>query len=581
VKRSFIIDGQILQTDAWYRGMGKYLLQVLNELNRKLPPDTEIALLFNDRLECDKVRFETMVFLYPNIPHIHCNLPVPSKYSRPRDTRDYKAQLSACINKAFPDSEKFFLLTSLFLFDFFAEFPSDCHKLLIFYDLTPLLFWRDLGGYFPPDLYMKRFRRLYEAEHIFSISETTRQDLLKIFGLDPQVVTNMNGGFTKIAEKTIKPRSFKVPDKYILLPTGELPHKNNDLAVKAFKQYCVKHDSQVKLLITSHFNEESKQRLLAMADNILFTDNVTDEELEWLYENAEVIVFASKYEGLGMPILDAVANEKPIVASKIPVFEEMSKEAFYYFDPENADDLMAAFEQALARIKFQNKARHYPEILQKYTWSNTTRQLKSYLLTNTAPDVAESNEDKPRLAKPHIAVVGLNPGIGGQIGRLSEPLYFSLSQRFKIDYYFDGNGQHFRDMDRPTFLDLMGCKVLDITQLSLNSYKKYDGVIYLLDKATIPSRVAQRAAVLPGMAIIGSFTGLDEQGELFEKVALSNQSYIYSRKETGFAAYQRLTESIFSKVTKQMIEPSPAVAVLKRGGSKRSIIKKLKALHNL
>jgi len=573
MKRSLIVDGQILQTGAWHRGMGKYILQVLDELSRNFSQKTNIALLLNDRLPCDESRFETLQYLYPNIEIVHGNLPIPDKTQRKGEQR-YKKQLNLCIDEHFPDTENFYLLTSLFLFDFYAEFPDNCHKLAMFYDLTPLLFWKDLGGYFPEGLYMERFSQLYDAEHIFAISETTRQDLLTTLGLNPERVTNINGGFTKIADKPNRPKGFTIPDKFILFPTGSLPHKNNQVTVKAFEQYCLKHKSNRKLLITSHFDDQVKRQLLALSKHIIFTENVSDNELEWLYENAEAVIFSSKYEGLGMPILDAIANKKPVIASQIPVFEEMSKRAFYFFDPESVDELESQIEQALSGDNFKSKLQHYPAIMDKYTWANTTQQLHSYV-EHPIPNKVSDN----RKVKPRIAVCSIHPGINDQIGRLSEQLYFSLRDNFQVEYYFDSNGQNFREIDRPTFLDSMDCKVFDISALGLTTYPKYAAVVYLLDAYAIPSRVAQRAVVLPGIVVSGNFSELDRQGKLLKQLILANPDYNYVYNAKGFKEYQDIVSCILSKVTHLREHPSPSVSILKKGGSKRSMINQLKKVH--
>jgi len=577
MKRSLIIDGQILQTNAWYRGMGKYVLQVLDELSRNYAGQIDIGLLLNDRILCDKTRFETLRYLYPNIKLIHADLPLPKSTKR-EETEPYKKQLNQCIEKQFPGTEKFYLLTALFLFDFFTEYPDGCHKLVLFYDLTPLLFWHDLGGYFPEELYMQRFNRVFEAEHIFAISETTRQDLLKVFGLNPTLVSNINGGFIKIADKTSRPKDFTVPAKFILFPTGDLPHKNNALTVKAFNEYCLKHKGKLKLLITSHFSDKSKEYLQSLSDHIIFTGNVSDNELEWLYENADAIIFSSKYEGLGMPILDAIANRKPIITSKIPVFEEMSKSAFYYFNPEDSEELERQIEQALLKRKFEDKRKHYNEVMDKYTWAKTTEKIYAYITQEVENKSLESNNAKLSRKKPRLAVCALHPGIKGPIEQLSEQLYFSLKNDFQVDYYFDSNGQNFRDFGRPTFLNLTDCKVLDITQLDLSSYQKYEVVVYILDELAIPSRVAQRAIVLPGIIIKGDLQGLDKQGQLMEQLILNSSDCIYVYQEAEFSEYQNIASYISVKMNELHEHPSPAIRILKKGGSKRRILNQLRNL---
>lgn len=574
MRRNLILDGQILQTNAWYRGMGKYIMQVLRELSQNALDDTLVSIIFNTSLACDTERFETIAYMCPNVKQVRCSLPLASdKYSK---ASDYKSRLSRCIQGEVGEGENYYFITSLFSFDFFAEFPKECRKLAIFYDLTPLLFWRDLGGYFPPELYMTRFEKLFEADRIFCISDTTRLDLLNVFGLEPSTIVNINGGFTKIAETTEKPTEFALPEKFILFPTGDLPHKNNEIAVKGFAQYCRQRGGASPLLITSHFEKQSQEKLLSLSDKIIFTGNIADEKLEWLYENADSILFASKYEGLGMPILDAVASNKPVITSKIPVFEEMSKDAFYYFDSTDPSTLAAAFEQAHNRSGFEKKVKHYPGVLQKYTWQNTAQEITDNLAIDSAGAMRTGeHRDMP---KPRIAVACLHPGISGQLGRKAEALHFSLSQRFQIDYYFDANGHHYRDMERPTFLDHIGVKVFEITKLTIATYKKYDSIVYLLDDAVLPSRVAQRACIFPGIAVTNDWPELGRQAAMLKEVAVSNQIAVRKLEGHSYAGYQELTALLYRDISRHVPKRNTAERILRSPGTNRSIIKKLKTL---
>jgi len=573
--RNIIIDGQLLQTDAWYRGMGKYTTQVMQELSLKTPLDVNLSVIFNDNLENDQIKFETIKFLCPRIQQKHYKLPVPN--DKKVTAESYIAALDERITEDFGGDDNYYLLTSLFQFDFFAEFPRDVYRLVLFYDLTPLLFWQELGGYFPPELYMQRFQRLLKADRIFSISETTRQDLLKTFGLPPDKVTNINGGFTKIADSSRKPTSFKVPDKFILFPTGDLPHKNNEITVKGYEKYRATSDKPVPLLITSKFNDKSKQRISSISKSVTFTGNVADEELEWLYENAQAVLFASKYEGLGMPVLDAVASQKPVIASRIPVFEEMSAEAFYYFEPADHEELAGAISKALNHTGFSEKLKRYPALLKKYTWSNTCKMITDYV--SSPGSMPRLSEDPSQTLKPRLAVVCLHPSISGQTGRAAEALHVSLSEMFEVDYYFDADGYHYREMERPTILDFLDCKAFDIYKLTLRSYARYDKVLYLIDKTALPSRVAQRACVLPGIALTDlAGAKLDEQQEMLKELVLDNQYAVYPFDRHSYIAHQKLVHVLGKKIAATRDKPSQAETIIRKGGSNSSIIRKLAAL---
>jgi glycosyltransferase involved in cell wall biosynthesis len=467
------------------------MLQVVKQLSEQAL-DTRLVLIFNSQIETNVARFETIRYLGPNFEQAFAALPyAKDKHST---ASQYKKALNQFVADNFNSSHITYAITTLFSFDVFAEYPDDVRKALVFYDLIPLMNWKDLGGYFPPHLYMSRFERIYESDIVYCISETTRQDVLNTFCIDPKKAVNINGGFTEHHLDAVKPVAFEVPKKYILFPTGNLPHKNNQIVFQALKKVLVEH-KDVHLLVTSAFSEEAKEKLLNICNkNVIFTQNVTDEELQYLYKNASMVLFASKYEGLGLPVLDAVFHEKPIVASSISVFKEMSENAFFYFDMNDSNQAATAISQALDKKNFKAKVVHYPAILSKYDWKKVGGTILSHLDGHKAVDRAVGVE-KPE----KIAIVSLNPGIEGTIGRLSEQLYGRLRGVVSVSYFFDSCGLRHKDMERPTFLDhLSDTEVYDLKRLSLREYRKFDRVFYLLDGKSTNFMIMEYAVSLPG-----------------------------------------------------------------------------------
>lgn len=547
-RKILILDGQVFQTSAWDRGMGKYMLQVVKQLSEQAD-NTRLVLIFNDRIETNSARFETIKYLGPNFEQIFADLP----YAKNKRTtaNQYKKALNLFLANEFELSRVTYVITTLFSFDVFAEYPEGAQKALIFYDLIPLMNWKDLGGYFPPHLYMSRFERIYESDIVYCISETTRQDVLNTFCIDPKKAVNINGGFTEHHLEAVKPTAFEVPKKYILFPTGNLPHKNNKVVFRAMKKVIADH-KDVYLLVTSAFGDEAKEKLLAICKkNVIFTQNVTDEELQYLYKNASMVLFASKYEGLGLPVLDAVFHEKPIVASSISVFKEMSDDAFFYFDMNDDSQAAQAICRALDKKNFKAKVAHYPGILSKYDWKKVGKAIIKGL-----NGTREVTIGAPERKRERIAIVSLNPGVQGTIGRLSERLYGRLIDGAEVSYFFDSCGLNHKDLERPTFLDYLDdTEVYDLKRLSMREYKKFDKVFYLVDSKSLNFMMMEYIVSLPGGIIYDQ--SIDKKDTMV-KTILPGALTTFSIPGEGLSSLDKVRDFMW-----QPIEADRRVRILK------------------
>ncbi|HET9850437.1 MAG TPA: glycosyltransferase family 1 protein [Candidatus Saccharimonadales bacterium] len=558
--KNIIFDGQVLQTDAWYRGMGRYTLQLLHSLSDMPSQDIKLHIIFNKNINCAPERFEVIKYLCPNVEQIIADLPVAT--DRSASERAYKRKLTSLLKKSISGSDNYFVITSLFSFSFFAQFPNNCRKILLFYDLTPLLFWKDLGGYFPPHLYMKRFRQVYEADIITTISGTILKDVISVFGFEPNRVVNINGGFTKSTNKAIKPKRIGRTKKYLLFVSGDLPHKNNEFAVKGFAKYKKLSGSNVDLVISSTFSEQSQQELMKIYPDVIFSGNVSDEELEWLYEHAQAVLFASKYEGLGIPILDAVFNNKPVIASSIPVFKEMT-DKFYFFNPNREDELVSAIHNGLAKKDFAERQKDYSAILNKYSWQNTANEFIGAIKSAPENLIVKKPAEK-------IALVSVHPGISGQVGRLAEPLNYWLSKDFIVDYYFDSTGLSITKMERPTFLDQLNVRVADITEMTPRAYRSYTEVIFLLDNKSLRYKTAEFAAVLPGICV-ADFRGVSRSSKLAVRdVVLDNQKSTLNPED-------KKPEQIAQWIKEQIkdVKPSKSELIIRQRAPNSIIMRKL------
>ena len=130
---------------------------------------------------------------------------------------------------------------------------------------------------------------------------------------------------------------------FIMHVGSPFPHKNIDRLIKAFEIVnSSQHELNLVLVGKKEFYFKELEAASATSPaikSIHFTGFVSDQELKWLYQNAECYVLPSLSEGFGLPGLEAMAHGCPVVSSNATCLPEVYKDAALYFDPLDAKDM--------------------------------------------------------------------------------------------------------------------------------------------------------------------------------------------------------------------------------------------------
>ncbi len=198
-----------------------------------------------------------------------------------------------------------------------------------------------------------------KASKIIAVSKTTKKDLMKFYNLPEGKIEVIYNGFEKnIGERNYDRTSKVKKDKYLLFVGTIQPRKNLQVLLKAFEQFT-KINHEYKLVVVGKkgwlfediFKEMEK---LGLKSKVNFTGHISDDELIDYYKNAYCFVMPSLYEGFGIPILEAMANNCPVISSFSSSLPEIGGEACLYFDPNDALDLVDKFNSLLANNGLRN-----------------------------------------------------------------------------------------------------------------------------------------------------------------------------------------------------------------------------------
>lgn len=513
-----IFDCQLLQTKAWHRGMGKYTAQMLAAFlgNKQYTKGyNKIILLFNNRLAyADDLR--AFVESKKTAEVVFLDLDVPKEGDQHSITLGQIANqktLDEYVNQTFPDAKVGFMISSLFLDEACPVFPSATYNSVIYYDLIPLMYYRLYLGLGASEQYFTRFSVLLDADRVFAISETVANDLVAFLGVPKEKIINIRGASNSVEKgKSKKPR-LAIEKPYILMPTGGDPRKNNLNGVKGFSRFNEQSGNRYQLLITSFFADSQKEELKKYSSDIVFTGNVTDSEVQWLYENAEAVLFPAEYEGLGLPILEAIDADRTIVCSDIAVFREISNEAFFMFDPMDPESISASLESALGvdKNELAAKKRHYKKISDYYTWDSTASIVNDCLVGGIP---------RKRTQKPRIAFVTPNLCQPTVEGRYIAQQFPYFRDHYDIDFYYDMSNS---DLPiRPSYL-AFASDVRALRDLTADQYAQYDLVVYVILNSEASVATLQAALALPGLVITTSETLIDTYGAAYAEGLMSKE----------------------------------------------------------
>ena len=112
-----------------------------------------------------------------------------------------------------------------------------------------------------------------------------------------------------------------------------------------------------------------------MEGQVNFLGFVSDQELKWLYQNAQAYVFPSLSEGFGLPGLEAMVHVCPVVSSNATCLPEVYGDAAEYFDPLDVEEMAGAINKVLGSEALRSKliALGYAQA-KKYSWQRMAEQ---------------------------------------------------------------------------------------------------------------------------------------------------------------------------------------------------------------
>jgi len=274
------------------------------------------------------------------------------------------------------------------------ELPIGIHKtgirsVVTVHDLIFLKFPQNYGFI---DRFIYRLKTKYACEHadrIIAISEQTKQDIIALYKTEPDkievVYQSCDDSFKSIATAEARERvkgQYELPEKYIL-NVGTIETRKNLLSlIKALKNI----DASYKLVVigkkTSYYKLVEKEiQNLGLQSRVLFLKDIPFTDLPVIYQMASLFAYPSIYEGFGIPIIEALYSNVPVVAATGSCLEEAGGPNSLYVHPDDHTALSKTINGILTNPALQKEMKEKGLVyVKKFDNEHISRQMMQLYL---------------------------------------------------------------------------------------------------------------------------------------------------------------------------------------------------------
>ncbi len=217
-----------------------------------------------------------------------------------------------------------------------------------------------------PSCYKMADRMIYDfkygrscrnADHIIAVSQRTKDDVVELYGIDPDKVTVIYQGCDPQFRRRWSPEELKalrarlnLPERYILQVGTIEKRKNLEVTVRALSN--ISPDMSLVVVGKDHHGYKKEIERLAsesgVTSRIKFIEGLPFADLPGVNQAAEIVAYPSRYEGFGIPILEALESRRPVIAATGSCLEEAGGPDTLYIDPENPVEMVQAIHSILS-----------------------------------------------------------------------------------------------------------------------------------------------------------------------------------------------------------------------------------------
>ncbi|MBE9115971.1 glycosyltransferase [Lusitaniella coriacea LEGE 07157] len=271
----------------------------------------------------------------------------------------------------------------LFISSYYTT-PISTPSVFMAYDMIPEV----LGADFTQPMWREKHYGIQHASAYLAISENTARDLVQCFPNIPQdsvkvAHCGVNRIFSLASLEEIDQFKFKygIAKPYFLLVAPGTGYKNSQVFFKAFAKLCTKFGFE--LVCTGNKGLLEDELRNEVPGICIHTLPLSDEELRLAYGGAVALVYPSKYEGFGLPVLEALACGCPVITTPNASLPEVAGDAALYVKDDDIEGMMDALCEVQKPSVRQALIEAGLEQAKKFSWSKMAGLMQNALIDAT------------------------------------------------------------------------------------------------------------------------------------------------------------------------------------------------------
>lgn len=215
------------------------------------------------------------------------------------------------------------------------------------------------------------------SNYILTPTDYTKKELFARYPSTP--TEKVVRAYLAAETRTTTKKPYPVSSKDFIMYVGQQSRYKNIQRLGDAHQILLEKHPDLQLILVGKIDNSAKinQEYFASKHykNITFTGFVDDDELNWLYTNCSAYIFPSLFEGFGLPGLEAMIHNTPVVSSNASCLPEVYGDAAHYFDPLNCEDIARSINEVLQNKKLREKLiTNGQKQLKKYSWEKTAEK---------------------------------------------------------------------------------------------------------------------------------------------------------------------------------------------------------------